>query len=46
MQFLDVATVACLQSEGKTFKKAKERTGDSVSLRKETLKNNRKEARF
>jgi hypothetical protein len=33
------------KSEHRDFKKAKERTWDSVSLREETLKN-RKEARF
>jgi hypothetical protein len=33
------------KSEGQDFKKAKEKTWDNASLRKETLKN-RKEARF
>jgi hypothetical protein len=33
------------KSEGQDFKKAKEKTWDSASLRKETLKN-RKETRF
>jgi hypothetical protein len=44
MQFLDVAAIVC-KSERQDFKKVKEKTWDSASIRKETLKN-RKEARF
>jgi hypothetical protein len=43
MQFLGMAVVVC-KSDYQGFKKAKEKTWDSVSLRKEVLKNS--EARF
>jgi hypothetical protein len=44
MQFLDVAAVVC-KSEHPDFKKAKVRTWDSASLRKETLKNRKEDFR-